>query len=354
MTQSAPPSRRRAEIAHSGPVVPQRSAIGFGGRADGAVDVAPDSPAAVFELLAEGTARRLRRALVTIVAVEGGSARPVGTQLAVLADGSFAGYLSGGCIEAAIALEAVGALTGGRNRMLRIGRGSPYLDLTLPCGGGMDLYIAREPDPEVVAQVRQELAARRCVALAFDPATERIAVVDSKLPEPAPSGWSGSVFVRHYAPRTRLVLIGGGIELETTARLAAGAGFEVAAHCSDAQSAAHLAATGIAVHPLDGRETLPELALDAFSAVVTLFHDLDREMAILRAALASKAFLVGALGGRRTHQQRCERLLAAGVPASDIARIKGPVGLFGPSRDAASLAISILAQVTLQRPPPDA
>jgi xanthine dehydrogenase accessory factor len=83
--------------------------------------------------------------------------------------------------------------------------------------------------------------------------------------------------------------------------------------------------------------------------VVLLFHDHDWETALLGAALGTHAFFIGALGSKNTHRARCQRLMDSGVSDPVISRIQGPIGLFGPTRDATSLAISVLAQIAQRR-----
>ena len=63
-------------------------------------------------------------------------------------------------------------------------------------------------------------------------------------------------------------------------------------------------------------------------------------------ALASDAFYVGALGSRKTHAKRVERLVQAGVPAADIERIHAPIGLDIGAQGAAEIALSIVAEIT--------
>lgn len=82
-----------------------------------------------------------RAALVTIVGIEGASPRPLGAQMAVTAEGQSVGYLSGGCLEAAVIEEAKISLREGENRLVRYGKGSRYFDVRLPCGSGFDIYI---------------------------------------------------------------------------------------------------------------------------------------------------------------------------------------------------------------------
>jgi xanthine dehydrogenase accessory factor len=94
---------------------------------------------------------------------------------------------------------------------------------------------------------------------------------------------------------------------------------------------------------------LIEEVVDPFSAVLLLHHDLEQELPVLEAALRTSCFYLGALGSRRTHQLRLNRLLRLGHDQPELERIKAPIGLFGPARDSASLALSILADVAASR-----
>jgi xanthine dehydrogenase accessory factor len=100
----------------------------------------------------------------------------------------------------------------------------------------------------------------------------------------------------------------------------------------------------VASHP-----ALQVAAIDAFTAVVLLHHDLDLEENVLGKALASPAFYIGALGSTRTHRRRIDRLRSTGIPSEAFDRIKAPIGLFGPTRDATSLALSVLADIAATR-----
>lgn len=101
-----------------------------------------------------------RAVLVTLAGIDGGSPRPLGAQMAVNADGRYAGYLSGGCLEQAIVLEALDALEKGECRLVRYGKGSPFFDVKLPCGSGLDIFFdCAIPVPLV--QEMHELRRRR-------------------------------------------------------------------------------------------------------------------------------------------------------------------------------------------------
>jgi len=96
-------------------------------------------------------------------------------------------------------------------------------------------------------------------------------------------------------------------------------------------------------------EALESLGLDARCAVVTLTHDPKLDDAALRLALPSPAFYVGALGSRKTHAKRVERLRAEGLPDSALNRLHAPVGLNIGARSPAEIALAILAEITATR-----
>lgn len=92
-------------------------------------------------------------------------------------------------------------------------------------------------------------------------------------------------------------------------------------------------------------EALAHLALDARSAVVALSHDPKIDDPGLDAALRSEAFYIGALGSRKSHAARLERLAAQGHDAASLARIRGPVGLAIGAVTAPEIALSIIAEI---------
>ena len=91
---------------------------------------------------------------------------------------------------------------------------------------------------------------------------------------------------------------------------------------------------------------LQEIGLNSRSAVVTLTHDPKLDEPALLTALKSTAFYIGALGSRRTHQKRCERLLQSGVTAEQLERIHAPIGMNISAQSPAEIAVAILAEVT--------
>lgn len=92
-------------------------------------------------------------------------------------------------------------------------------------------------------------------------------------------------------------------------------------------------------------EALEALGLDARSAVVALTHDPKLDDPGLDLALRSEAFYIGALGSRKSHAARLERLAALGHHAEGLARIRGPVGLAIGAVTAPEIALSIIAEI---------
>ncbi|HWU18934.1 MAG TPA: XdhC family protein [Devosia sp.] len=307
----------------------------------------PDAADSVFRLLALGHIQGVEGALLTLTNIVGGAPRALGAQMAVLADGRYCGYVSGGCVEAAVAGEAMRAIAAGRDETLRFGNGSPFLDIELPCGGGIDIHIHVRPDPALVETALERIAAREPFAIAFATAQGKARLTPHSDPRER-NGFLHGSFIRHYHPQTQLVLIGEGYELAGLARLGRSCGLAVEAYLTAEAGAQSLEDCGARVTLLTGA-ALPALPVDPFTAIVFMLHDRFKESRLLESALGYDPFYIGALGSRRTHASRLDRLDAAGIGPDRLANLHGPVGLFGPTRTASALAISVLAEITEAR-----
>lgn len=285
----------------------------------------------ILNFLVDGAAAGVDGVLVTLTGIEGASSRGIGAQMAVLADGRSAGSFSGGCIEAAVIAEAHDVLAKGLGRTVRYGVGSPYLDIRLPCGGGIDLLFTPRPDPAVLTRALARLDQRKAAVLRLT--ADGAALSDA----PAATG-----FQRNYAPPLRLVALGHGEDLTALVRLARAFGVAVEAY---APASDRHAMAEPAVIPLTSRTILPDLAGDPWTAFVFLFHDHDWEEQLLPHALAQDGFYHGAVGSARTHHARLTGLRMIGVAQSRLDSLRGGIGLIPATRDPATLALSILGEV---------
>jgi xanthine dehydrogenase accessory factor len=91
---------------------------------------------------------------------------------------------------------------------------------------------------------------------------------------------------------------------------------------------------------------LPPLGIDHYTAFVALTHDPKIDDPALKHALARDCFYIGALGSKKTHARRVERLKLAGVSDSDIARIHAPIGLDISAVSPAEIAVAIMGEIT--------
>jgi xanthine dehydrogenase accessory factor len=221
---------------------------------------------------------------------------------------------------------------------MRFGQGSPYLDIRLPCGGGMDVLFIPDPDADALRRLVTRMEARRAADL-FLAADGSLAVPADGAPEP-----DGALRV-HHVPPLKLLLLGHRAEMTAALRLALAYGAEVEILSPDADIVAAARRTGVEAQHLPYASAGIALEGDPWCAFLFLFHDHDWEPPLLAAALETPAFWIGAMGSSGTQAARLEALAAAGISGEALARVKGPIGLIPSSRDPATLALSALAEI---------
>jgi len=286
-----------------------------------------DSLAEVLDFTVHCAVAGMQVAFCTLVEIRGGSSRALGAHMAVSEGGLYCGYVSGGCTEAAVAAEALQAISKGCDRFILLGEGSPFFDIVLPCGGGITVAVHVLRDIRPIQNVLEDLGSRRNAGLSYNPLTQTLSFVSEK----ADTGWCKETFVTFYRPAVRVLLSGRMLEVEIAAKVARAAGYEVLEYDAAA-----------------GQRPDNSL-IDPDTAIALLQHDLDLEMPILEVALRGKPFYFGALGSSRTHEKRMQRLREQGYSQEAIDRIKAPIGLFGRARDAHSLALSVIAEIAACR-----
>jgi xanthine dehydrogenase accessory factor len=283
-----------------------------------------------------------RVVLVTLYAVEGTSSRNPGAHLVVREDGQYAGSLSDGCVEGAIARTALEVLVGGGSRELRLGRGSAFIDIRLPCGGAIDLMFNELPSG-IAACILGRIEAREPFRLSLPRGDGQVEL----LPDAERFGLALSeshAFVSHVPP-LRMAVMGHGPTISRLARLASTLDVEIQLVTQDERLAGDLRAQGFEPVVLKGVGSIPDLHLDRWTACTLFFHDHEWEPPLIGLMLKSDAFFIGAMGSRKTHEERRARLGQAGFAAEDIERIAAPIGLIPSLRDPETLAVSTLAQV---------
>jgi xanthine dehydrogenase accessory factor len=281
-------------------------------------------------------------ALATVVSTWGSAPRPRGSHMLVHADGRFEGSVSGGCVEGDILQTAAEVIAGAPWQVKRYGvADADAWEVGLPCGGEIAVMVqpvsAEGFDPELFDRIADAREKGDALTVTTDLATGH----SSQRPLE-----TGEAFVNRYDPPRRLLIVGAVQIAQALVRLAAALGVEATVIDPRAR---FLTAERFPDTVLDDRwpdEAIAALRPGPATAVVTLSHDTKIDDPALIAALASPAGYVGALGSRKSHAARRERLAAAGVAAADIDRIDAPVGLdigaIGPSEIALSIAAAVV------------
>lgn len=155
----------------------------------------------------------------------------------------------------------------------------------------------------------------------------------------------GATFLTVHLPAPRLVVIGAVHISQALAPMARVAGFDLT--IVDPRTAFATAdrfpdVTLLAEWPDDA---IPRIGLDPFTGLAALTHDPKIDDGALIAALKAGCFYVGALGSRKTHGKRLERLRAAGCDEASLGRIRAPIGIAIGAQSPAEIAVAILAEV---------
>jgi xanthine dehydrogenase accessory factor len=297
--------------------------------------------------------------LVTLHAAEGATPLGLGAQM-LFAGAARAGFLSGGCVEGDVALQAQAVLEDGEPRRLVYGQGGPP-DIRLLCGSRIELLMERiDPDSPAARRLSALSAARRpalwlsdgrsqaCLAEGESPAAlprSLRAAFGEALNHPALSGAAGEGVFRRFDPAPRLVVVGADPIALAIAGLAVQSGTETfLVRPKGPETPPPVAVAGYLRTP--PAQALAAVGVDPWTAVAVATHELETDHAALLAALPSDAAYVGVLGSRKRIPERLGRLHAEGLSDAELLRLKAPMGLAIGARAPWEIGLSVLAEVT--------
>jgi xanthine dehydrogenase accessory factor len=153
------------------------------------------------------------------------------------------------------------------------------------------------------------------------------------------------LFLNVQVPPPRIVVIGAVHISQALAEMARVAGFDIRIIDPRTAFATEERFRGIDLVADWPEDVLTAQPLDAYTALVAVTHDPKIDDFPIISALRSHCFYVGALGSRKTHGKRVERLLAEGLTAEDIARIDAPIGLDIGAQSPAEIAVAVLGAI---------
>ncbi|MEV0338511.1 XdhC/CoxI family protein [Nocardia sp. NPDC050713] len=335
--------------------------------------------------------------VATVVRTFRSAPRPPGAAMVVASDGTVGGSVSGGCVEGAVYELATEVVRTGRPVLQQYGfSDDDAFAVGLTCGGIIDIFvesISRETFPEL-GEVAADIAADRPVAIATviehsdaawvgrrlvirpdsahgtlgsaraddavtDDARGLLAAGRNKVltygPDGQRRGEGMAVFVASYAPQPRMLVFGAIDFAAAVAKQGSFLGYRVTvcdARPIFATSARFPTADEVVVD-WPHRYLAAQIeagAIDSRTVVCVLTHDPKFDVPLLEVALRQPEIgYVGAMGSRRTHDERMARLRAAGLTDEQLARLASPIGLDLGGRTPEETAVSIAAEIIARR-----
>jgi len=324
----------------------------------------------IIETVAQWQRAGERIALATVINVDGSAPREEGAKMVISASGLVAGSVSGGCVESAVAEEAMTVMQTGAPKIVRYGINRNMMwDVGLACGGSIDVFIEPLETPlpaqshkafavctivrgphgvgrkivvDAQRSVEGDLANPQVQAVVVERAIELIDAGQSKTVDAG----AYQIFIDANIPQPRAILVGAVHIAVALCEMAARAGFAVTvidprSSLCNRERFPHAAAL-IIDWP---QGALPNIMLDDNTYVAVLTHDDKFDDPTLLAVLPSGARYVGAIGSKKTQALRRTRLLDAGVPLHAVERMRGPIGLDIGAQSPEEIAVAILAEM---------
>jgi len=334
----------------------------------------------------------------TVVATFQSAPRPPGASMLVGPDGTAVGSVSGGCVEGAVYDLAQEVVEGGAPVLQRYGiSDESAFAVGLTCGGILDVYIEKvdrttfpelgeiaddveagravavatviaHPDPTLLGarlvirgedEVSGSLGSSRADDAVRDDALGLLASGRSEVLEYGPDGQRRGegmrVFVWAFAPKPRMLVFGAIDFAAAVAKVGSFLGYTVTVCDARPVFATHsrFPSADEVVVQWPHRYLDAEVAagrIDARTVICVLTHDPKFDVPLLEVALRlPEIAYVGAMGSRRTHDDRMTRLREAGLEDKELARLSSPIGLDLGARTPEETAISIAAEIVASR-----
>jgi xanthine dehydrogenase accessory factor len=314
----------------------------------------------ILETLERWAADGTPVAIATVVDTERSAPRQPGAVLAVSEGGDVAGSVTGGCVEPAVYGEARDVLAGGDPRLKTYGiADEEAFEVGLPCGGTVHIFVDRL-EPELVAPIAEAVRREQPIALEIritgdDAGAKRLVGPD----EDGPAGQllargetgivdtpEGQLFVSSFAPRPAMYVFGAVDHAAAVAEVGQFLGFRVTICDARARFVTPERFPGVDELVVEWPDRfLANAPVDERTAICVLTHDHKFDVPVLKVALATPAGYIGAMGARRTNEERAERLRAEGVTDDELARIHAPIGLKIGSRTPQEVAVAVAAEI---------
>jgi xanthine dehydrogenase accessory factor len=285
----------------------------------------------------------------TIVRTWGSAPRPIGALVVIRDDGQVVGSVSGGCVEDDL-IEKVRAGKVARDKPQHISYGVTNEEATrwgLPCGGTLELVMEPVTGQSRFGELLETISKQQLVKRRLDLDSGKVAMQAGTTDDVLE--FDGKILTTVHGPRWRLFLIGAGQLTHYLAEMSRMLDYQVAVIDPREEYANGWNVKGVSLDRGMPDDVLAAANLDGHTAVVALTHDPKIDDLALMEALKSPAFYVGAIGSKKNNDARRVRLKEFDVSEGEIARLRGPVGLYIGSKTPPEIAVAILAEMTAVR-----
>ncbi|HLQ32893.1 MAG TPA: XdhC/CoxI family protein [Chloroflexota bacterium] len=311
-----------------------------------------------------------RFAMATLVKVDRSAPKPPGSVMAVCEDGTVAGSVSGGCVESALHEEALGVIQSGAPKTVTYGiSDTEGWNVGLACGGQLHLFVDR---PELPAGLLEAIEGSEPVALATvvsgetagrrtlirpddqsqtaDPVGADAQILLAKQATELRSYPEGDVFIQTFAPAAEMYVFGAVDFSAAMTRMGKFLGYHVIVIDPRAVFATKERFPDADQVVVDWPDKfLARAAIGPSTAMIILTHDPKFDIPALLHALKTDAGYIGAMGAKRTNEERFRKLREAGCSEEQLARIHAPIGLDIGGKSPEETAVSIAAEIIALR-----
>ncbi len=289
-------------------------------------------------------------AIATVISTWGSSPRQIGGQMSVNEDGEFIGSVSGGCVETSVIHEALACIKDGKHRIKDYGITNDLAwEVGLACGGSLKVLIQPlDFNDKIINTVKRKIDKRERVCITSNCKTgsrKVISDINQELPKNSYFDKYNQIFYHIIEPRMRLFIIGGVHLAQALSSLANVCEYEI-----------------IIIDPRNyfaNSERFPnnriinewpdiafkDLTLGKNDSIVALTHDPKIDDQAIKLALNSNIGYIGALGSKKTHDKRVQRLKKEGFNDLKISKIHAPIGIDINSKTPPEIAVSIIAEL---------
>ena len=319
-------------------------------------------------------------ALATVIKTWGSSPRPVGAGMALTAEGEMAGSISGGCVEGAVIDASLEVLKTGKTARLHFGvADSEAWEIGLACGGEIEVFIrvfdrsqlevwksAFQTDQvfcsALLVSGPEKLLGKELILVedgntlgADFPIEQKQSIVEEARDVIARGKSSsltieadnlGELFFNRVQMKPTLIIVGGVHIAVPLVNLAEIVGFEVIVIDPRRLFGTEERFPGVKQVLSEWPEkAFQKIQINQSTAIVMLTHDPKIDDPALKIALTSPAFYIGALGSKKTHKKRVNRLTAEGVESEKLNLVHAPIGLNLGGRLPEEIALAVIAEI---------